>query len=162
MHLILIQFISIDDRIPQLQFINNFSFKTTNDVHFCQIFTLIFCIGEYYISIDDRIPQLQFINNFSFKTTNDVHFCQIFTLIFCIGESQFKIPFSSLFVLPNQLTTSLLVQVSDKRPVLFDHYLTTWLQIWYHSLLWRDSIRKGAELEKHNCLLGVYPAVMGK
>ena len=42
------------------------------------------------------------------------------------------------------------------------HYLTTWLQIWYHSLLWGDSIRKGADLEKQNCLFGVHPAVMGK
>ena len=33
---------------------------------------------------------------------------------------------------------------------------------WYHSLLWGDSIRKGADLEKQNGLFGVHPAVMGK
>ena len=33
------------------------------------------------------------------------------------------------------------------------HYLTIWLQIWYHSLLWRDSIRKGVDLEKQSWLL---------
>ena len=46
-------------------------------------------------------------------------------------------------------------------PLLQVHLcLTTWLQIWYHSLLRGDSIRKG--LEKQNCLFGVHPAVMGK
>ena len=40
--------------------------------------------------------------------------------------------------------------------------LTTWLQIWYHSLLWGDSIRKGADLEKQNCLFGVHPAELEK
>ena len=42
------------------------------------------------------------------------------------------------------------------------HCLTTWLQIWYHSLLWADSIRKGADLETHSCLFGVHSALMGK
>ena len=36
------------------------------------------------------------------------------------------------------------------------------MQIYYHSLLWRDSIRKGADLEKQNWSFGVLPAVMGK
>ena len=44
---------------------------------------------------------------------------------------------------------------------LLEH-LTTWLQIWYHSLLWGDGIRKGTDLEKQNCLLGVQPAELGK
>ena len=55
-----------------------------------------------------------------------------------------------------------LEQVTLKRQLQVHHYLTTWLQIWYHSLLWGDSIREGADLEKQNCLFGVYPAVMGK
>ena len=55
-----------------------------------------------------------------------------------------------------------LEQVTLKPQLQVHHYLTTWLQIWYHSLLWGDSIRKGADLEKQNCLFGVYPAVMGK
>ena len=32
----------------------------------------------------------------------------------------------------------------------------------YHSLLWWDSIRKGADLNKQNCLFGVHHAAMGK
>ena len=55
-----------------------------------------------------------------------------------------------------------LEQVTLKPELQVHHYLTTWLQIWYHSLLWGDSIRKGADLEKQNCLFGVQPAVMGK
>ena len=35
------------------------------------------------------------------------------------------------------------------------HCLTTWLQLWYHSLLRGDRIRKDADLEKQNCLFGV-------
>ena len=49
------------------------------------------------------------------------------------------------------------------KPQLQDHHcLTIWLQTWYHSLLWGDSIRKSPDLEKQNCLFGVQPAVMGK
>ena len=55
-----------------------------------------------------------------------------------------------------------LEQVTLKPQLQVHHYLTTWLQIWYHSLLWGDSIGKGADLEKQNCLFGVHPAVMGK
>ena len=55
-----------------------------------------------------------------------------------------------------------LEQVTLKPQLQVHHYLTTWLQIWYHSLLWGDSIRKGTDLEKQNCLFGVHPAVMGK
>ena len=55
-----------------------------------------------------------------------------------------------------------LEQVTLKPQLQVHHYLTTWLQIWYHSLLWGDSIRKGADSEKQNCLFGVHPAVMGK
>ena len=55
-----------------------------------------------------------------------------------------------------------LEQVTLKPQLQVHHYLNTWLQIWYHSLLWGDSIRKGADLEKQNCLFGVHPAVMGK
>ena len=32
----------------------------------------------------------------------------------------------------------------------------------YWGLLWGDSIRKGADLEKQKCLFGVHPAVIGK
>ena len=38
-----------------------------------------------------------------------------------------------------------LEQVTLKR---VRHCLTTWLQIWYHSLLWGDSIRERASTEK--------------
>ena len=55
-----------------------------------------------------------------------------------------------------------LEQVTLKPQLQVHHYLTTWLQIWYHSLLWGDSIRKGADLEKQNCLFGVHLALMGK
>ena len=55
-----------------------------------------------------------------------------------------------------------LEQVTLKPQLQVHHYLTTWLQIWYHSSLWGDSIRKGADLEKQNCLFSVHPAVMGK
>ena len=55
-----------------------------------------------------------------------------------------------------------LKQVILKPQLQAHHCLTTWLQIWYHSLLWGDSIRKGADLEMQNCLFGVHPAVMGK
>ena len=55
-----------------------------------------------------------------------------------------------------------LEQVTWKPQLQAHHCLTTWLQIWYHSLLWGDSIRKGADLEKQNCLFDVHPAVMGK
>ena len=55
-----------------------------------------------------------------------------------------------------------LEQVTLKPLLQVYHYLTTWLQILYHCLLWGDSIRKGAHLEKQNCLFSVHPAVMGK
>ena len=55
-----------------------------------------------------------------------------------------------------------LEQVTLKPQLQVHHYLTTWLQIWYHSLLWGDSTRKGADLERQNCLFGVHPAVVGK
>ena len=55
-----------------------------------------------------------------------------------------------------------LEQVTLKPQLQAHHCLTTWLQIWYHSLLWGDSIQKGADLEKQNCLFGVNPAVMGQ
>ena len=55
-----------------------------------------------------------------------------------------------------------LEQVTLKPQLQVHHYLTTWLQIWYDSLLWGDSIRKGTDLEKQNCLFGVHPAVIGK
>ena len=55
-----------------------------------------------------------------------------------------------------------LEQVTLKPQLQVHHYLTTWLQILYHSLLFGDSIRKGTDLEKQNCLFGVHPAVMGK
>ena len=51
---------------------------------------------------------------------------------------------------------------SDLKRLQVHHYLTTWLQIWYHSLLGGDSIRQGSDLEKKNCLFGVHPAVIGK
>ena len=40
-----------------------------------------------------------------------------------------------------------LEQVTLEPQLQVDHWLTTWLQIWYHSLLWGDSIRKGADLK---------------
>ena len=52
-------------------------------------------------------------------------------------------------------------QVTLKLQLQADHCLITWLQIWYHSLQWRDSIRKGADLENQSCFFGVHPAVMG-
>ena len=55
-----------------------------------------------------------------------------------------------------------LEQVTLKPQLQVHHCLTTWLQIWYHSLLWGDSIRKGADLEKQNCLFGVNPAELLK
>ena len=55
-----------------------------------------------------------------------------------------------------------LEQVILKPQLQVRHYLTTWLQIWYHCLLWEGSIRKGTDLEKQNCLFGVHPVVMGK
>ena len=55
-----------------------------------------------------------------------------------------------------------LEQVTLKPQLQVHHYLTTWLQIWYHILLCGDSIRKGADFEKQNCLFGLHPAVMGK
>ena len=33
-------------------------------------------------------------------------------------------------------------QVTLEPQLQVHHYMTTWLQIWYHSLLWGDSIRK--------------------
>ena len=38
--------------------------------------------------------------------------------------------------------------------------LSTWLQIWFHNLLWGDSIRKGADLEKQNCLFDMHPDII--
>ena len=55
-----------------------------------------------------------------------------------------------------------LEQVTLKPRLQVHHYLTTWLQIWYHRLLWGDSMRKGADLEKQNCLFGVHPAELVK
>ena len=55
-----------------------------------------------------------------------------------------------------------LEQVTLKPQLQVHHCLTIWLQIWYHSLLWGDSIRTGADLEKQNCLFGVHPAELGK
>ena len=55
-----------------------------------------------------------------------------------------------------------LKQVTLKLQLQAHRCLSNWLQIWYHSLLWGDSFRKGADLEKQNCLFGVHPAVMGK
>ena len=40
-----------------------------------------------------------------------------------------------------------LEQVSLKPQLQVHHYLSIWLQIWYHSLLRGDSIRKGVDLE---------------
>ena len=53
-------------------------------------------------------------------------------------------------------------QVTFKPQLQADHCLTTWLQLWYHSLLWENSIRKGADLEKHNRLFDVQLAKFGK
>ena len=55
-----------------------------------------------------------------------------------------------------------LEQVTLEPQLQAHHCLTIWLQIWYHSLLWGDSIRKGADLEKQNCLFGDHPAELGK
>ena len=41
-----------------------------------------------------------------------------------------------------------LEQVTLKPELQVSHYLTTWLQIWYHGLLWRGSFREGADLEE--------------
>ena len=55
-----------------------------------------------------------------------------------------------------------LEQVIVKPQFQANHHLTIRLQTWYHSLLWGVSIRKGVELEKQNCLLGVHIAELGK
>ena len=55
-----------------------------------------------------------------------------------------------------------LEQVTLKPQLQAHHCLTTWLQIWFHSVLWGDSIRTGADLENQNFLIVVHPAVMGK
>ena len=55
-----------------------------------------------------------------------------------------------------------LEQVTLKPQRQAHHCLTIWLQIWYRSLLWGDSIRKGADLQKQNCLFGVHPAELWK
>ena len=54
-----------------------------------------------------------------------------------------------------------LEQVTLKPQLQVHHYLTTWLQIWYHSLLWEIVSPKCADLEKQNCLFGVHPAELG-
>ena len=54
-----------------------------------------------------------------------------------------------------------LEQVTLKPQLQVQHCLTIWLQIWYHSLLWADSIRKGANLEKQNCLSASIPRNWG-
>ena len=54
-----------------------------------------------------------------------------------------------------------LEQVTLKPQLQVHHCLTIWLQIWYHSLLWVDSIRMGGNLEKQSCLFGVHPADLG-
>ena len=55
-----------------------------------------------------------------------------------------------------------LEQVTLKPQLQVHYYLTTWLQIWYHSLLRGYSIQKSAGLEKQNCLSSVHPAELGK
>ena len=49
-----------------------------------------------------------------------------------------------------------LEQVTLKPHLQVHPCLTIGLQIRYHSLLWGDSIRKGADLEKQICLFGVH------
>ena len=44
-------------------------------------------------------------------------------------------------------------QVTLKPQLQAHHCLITWLQIWYHSLLWENSIRKGADLKKAELFL---------
>ena len=55
-----------------------------------------------------------------------------------------------------------LEQVTLKPQLQVHHYLTTWLQIWYHSLLWGDSIRKGRRLRKAELLIGRPPRGNGE
>ena len=55
-----------------------------------------------------------------------------------------------------------LEQVTLKLQLQVHHCLTTWLQIWYHSLLWGDSIREGADLEKAELLIRRPPRTNGK
>ena len=50
-------------------------------------------------------------------------------------------------------------QVTLKAQLQADHCLTIWLQIWYHSAAWGDSIRKGRGLEKLNRLFSVHPGI---
>ena len=44
-------------------------------------------------------------------------------------------------------------QVTLKPQLQAHHCLTTWLQIWYHCLIWGDSKRKGADIEKADLLI---------
>ena len=46
-----------------------------------------------------------------------------------------------------------LEQVTLKPQLQAHQCLTTWRQKWYHSLLWGDSIRNGADLEKQKLLI---------
>ena len=46
-----------------------------------------------------------------------------------------------------------LEQVTLKPQLQVDPSFNTWQQIWYHSLLWGDSIRKGRRLGKAELLI---------
>ena len=55
-----------------------------------------------------------------------------------------------------------LEQVTLKPQLQVHHYLTTWLQIWYHSLLRGDSIRKRRRLRKAELLIRRPPRGIGE
>ena len=55
-----------------------------------------------------------------------------------------------------------LEQVILKPQLQAHNCFTTWLQIWYHSLLWGDSIRKGAQLRKAELLIRSPPRGNGE
>ena len=82
-----------------------------------------------------------------------VNFRPVFRPLFsttCFG----RVAFGELFLTSFQHTW--------ENAYLANHCLTIWMQICYHSLLWGDKIRKGADFEKRNCSFGVHPEQLGK
>ena len=79
--------------------------------------------------------------------------------LYCVRMKCYRFSLFLYETFHNVLLSSTCVQVTLKPQLQVYHRFTTWLQICYHSLLWGDSIRKGADLETQNCLFGVHPQV---